>query len=519
MHIAVFNHFEFPTAETEIAARMRIAAERLGWRVDIVSNRAQLQRTGADFVLMTHFDAPKAGDAPAYGCMWNPPAYFENRPDRVDNVLSYDAWLTASPVIDEWVRARAAVAGRPCRTAPFYTGCHSVEFVPPRAETARLMYCGFNWDSLRCSRLFQELDAGGMLDVYGSADRWAHVANSYRGTLAFDGTAVLGALRAAGAGLCLHSPQHVQTGTASMRIFETVAAGAAAVCQEHRFIREHFGDTVHYFDAEAEPEEVHARIRDCVLRIRSRPGEAVEKARAAHEIFRRRFSFEVQLEEIGRRHAEWLASPASPSPARRAAAPVTPTVGDVRALAFGLDALRAEPDDVFVRGALKLLFERDPSRQEVADNVAALRSGMPRSVFVGRTAISAEAVLLNRSADWFRRLARHLSKPTFAGLRALWALPDASFVRGLYRLLFFREPDPAGLDSWTEGLRRGRSRAETVQLLALSPEGRLRCGRPAWLGRLTELEERHGRPVAPGTAAWMWLDRYIRGLYYTLTGY
>ena len=50
--------------------------------------------------------------------------------------------------------------------------------------------------------------------------------------------------------------------------------------------------------------------------------------------------------------------------------------------------------------------------------------------------------------------------------------PEARAVTRLYREILDREPDPAGLESWSEELRQGKSEAWLADVLRQSPEGR-----------------------------------------------
>jgi hypothetical protein len=62
------------------------------------------------------------------------------------------------------------------------------------------------------------------------------------------------------------------------------------------FVRREFGDSVFYLDHTQNPADVVGQLRDIVGRIHARPAQAREMARAAHEIFLRKFSLDRLLE-------------------------------------------------------------------------------------------------------------------------------------------------------------------------------------------------------------------------------
>ena len=74
------------------------------------------------------------------------------------------------------------------------------------------------------------------------------------------------------------------------------------------------------------------------------------------------------------------------------------------------------------------------------------------------------------------RLHGRLLRPLRRAPHRLRTLDDAAFVDRLYRNIFGRAPDPAGLAYWVERLQVGRTRGSVVVGFTQSPEGRLLLG-------------------------------------------
>ena len=299
MKVAIQNpYFGQLVAETELAQRISLAASSLGWTAAEVRTAAEIKAFQPDFTIALHNNSPKLAEFPTYGCMWNPPSFFEGTEKYVKHVLTYDGYLTSSKPIDRWLHHLLYTTPKRFFTAPFYTSCPKTVYQPPNLDAPRLMYLGSNWDGARFPTLFAGLDTQDYMSVYGNPDGWKHLKHSYRGSLAYDGERVLRSLNQAGVGLCLHRSEHRDSALPSMRIFEIVASGAIAICGEHPFIRSRFGDTVLYLDSEASAPEQIDRICELMEWIQSNPQAAIEKSAQAHQIFLEHFSLEKLLLDL-----------------------------------------------------------------------------------------------------------------------------------------------------------------------------------------------------------------------------
>jgi hypothetical protein len=305
LKIAIHNHFAGQkVAETGLSRRIHEAARHLGWEAAEVSSSAEINGFCPDFVLALHFRTPKLTRYPTYGCMWNPPTFFAKDDRFIKNILSYNGYLSSSAPITAWLKDILYSRHKNYFVAPFYTSCHCVPYRPPQIERPRVLYAGTGWDGARFQPLFERLDREPYMEIYGPRKAWRYIRRAYRGLLPFDGSSILDALNKAGAGLCLHRQEHRDAGVPSLRVFEIVASGAIAICQEHPFIREAFGNSVFYLDS---TDDMAGAIRQI---SEENPEKAVALSRKAYDIFQEKYTLEKLLSGIIPHH-ERLLSPKS----------------------------------------------------------------------------------------------------------------------------------------------------------------------------------------------------------------
>jgi GT2 family glycosyltransferase len=299
MKLAIHNPFKGESfAETELAKRISLAATNLGWKAEEVATSIEINNLKPDIVLATHIRTPKLTGYPTYGCMWSPPIWFEQEEILLKNVMSYDAYLSSSDSVNLWIEDLLYCTSKQFIIAPFYTSCNATPYQPPNLQNPHLVYIGSNWDGPRFKDLFLKLDHQDYMEVYGNEAGWQYLQSSYKGTLPFNGIHVLKSLNQAGVGLCLHRDEHSEWHIPSMRIFEIVASGAIALCSEHPFIREHFGDTVLYFSSHSTVDEKIQQISESLQWIKDNRKEALEMSREAHRIFTHKFTLEKLLTEL-----------------------------------------------------------------------------------------------------------------------------------------------------------------------------------------------------------------------------
>jgi glycosyltransferase involved in cell wall biosynthesis len=302
MKVAIHNEFFGENvAETELSNRICLAAKNLGWIAIEVSSSLEINQFNPDFVLVLHYRTPKLSGFPTYGCMWNPIQFsedyeaFTQQEKLKENILSYDSYLSSSPQIDTWLNDILYGTNKNFFIAPFYTSCHQTKYQMPSLENPRLFYAGINWDGQRFKDLFRYLDTKDYMDIYGPKTSWEYLNHSYKGSLPFDGSSVLNALHKAGIGLCLHKDEHRKSATPSMRIFEIVASGAIAICEDHAFIKQSFGNSVFYIDPSLSAKEKSNQISKYVRWIQGNHQQALDMSAQAHKIFTEKYSLENLL--------------------------------------------------------------------------------------------------------------------------------------------------------------------------------------------------------------------------------
>jgi len=296
MRIAIHNPFlgEF-VAETELSRRIYLAAINIGWEAAEVSSSVEIKSFNPDIVLALHFRVPKLVGYPTYGCMWNPPVFCELEDTFIKNICSYDGYLSSSSQVNFWLEDILYNTSKKFIVAPFYTSCNETSYQPPNLQNPHLVYIGSNWDGPRFKELFLKLDQEEYMQVYGNENGWQYLTSSYKGALLFDGVTVVKTLNQAGVGLCLHRDEHCKAHIPSMRIFEIAASGAVAICDEHPFIQENFGESVLYLSSNLNTDERVQQISEHLRWIKNNPKKALEMSREAHCIFVDNFSLEKLL--------------------------------------------------------------------------------------------------------------------------------------------------------------------------------------------------------------------------------
>ncbi|MDX2212965.1 MAG: hypothetical protein SFY66_06720 [Oculatellaceae cyanobacterium bins.114] len=307
MRIAIQNPFSGQqVAETELSKRFYHAALNLGWEAAEVYTSQEICDFKPDFVIALHNNSPKLAGFPTYGCMWNPLSFFQGTEKYVKHVLSYDAYLTSSLPVERWLHHLLHHTPKRYFTVPFYTSCAQTSYQVPQLDAPRLIYLGSNWDMPRFQPLFEQLDHQPYMEVYGNPSGWTHLKTAYKGALPYDGTSVFQVLNRSGVGLCLHWEEHTRYELPSMRIFEIVASGAIAICGEHPFIRDAFGDSVLYLDLSLSIEAQVQQISAYMEWIEAHPQEAIALSQKAHAIFLKHYTLEKLLLDIVPHHQQLL---------------------------------------------------------------------------------------------------------------------------------------------------------------------------------------------------------------------
>lgn len=163
------------------------------------------------------------------------------------------------------------------------------------------------------------------------------------------------------------------------------------------------------------------------------------------------------------------------------------------------------PDDEFVVGLYRHFLNRPPDPAGFEHNVSRLRLGVRRDAILRAISRAPEEIaagiddsLLEEAADWPSTTPAESDYPAL--LRGFWDFPPAAFVDRLYRMFLGREPDAAGLDSYTRRLAGGLRRSVVVREIALSPEAHVCKPDEPWLS-VVEAWDSSTDPAEPESPA------------------
>ena len=283
-------------AELELTRRFEIVCGRLGHEYFAGSSIRDAKDAKADFIFVLHYETAKVSPDFTVAFVWNP-ADFLRRAGRhaLVKTLTHDAHLYASDSLRRYFAGTCSESYRTTDMGNFYPSAERTDFEP--ASTFGLpTYIGALWQKGRHDDLFSALNDESAINGYGPSNGWSQFKNIYRGGFAMDGRSYQSIYRRTGVGLCLHSAEHLGEGIPAMRIFEVVASGCVAICDEHPFVKEQFGDSVYYINTKRSPREIVAEIKDVAEKIRGNTARSREMAETAHRIFNEKLCLDHLLE-------------------------------------------------------------------------------------------------------------------------------------------------------------------------------------------------------------------------------
>ena len=286
------------SAERELLRRFEIAGKNLGINISGGFSSEEAVYFKPDLILATHPYVAKDSNVLTVGCLWNPCQFMEAVPEFKPNTLTYDGFLYASESIKQWCHELTAGHPKDYLEGTLYPSSYRTTFATPRRFEFPV-YVGTNWDGERHGELFAELARRKYIRAYGPQSRWQKLQElgAYYGEVEFGSDKLFGVYEQAAIGLCLHHPSHLKDGIPNMRIFEIIASCALPICDDHKFVKEAFGDCVLYINIKEAPHVVAEQIIEHVAWIQSHPRQAAEMVRAAHEIYSKKYCLESLLLE------------------------------------------------------------------------------------------------------------------------------------------------------------------------------------------------------------------------------
>lgn len=306
------------TAEDECIARLKIAATALGLEcVEVHANGSLLSdpdtvitKKDVDFVLHLHYDTPKFYDAFSFVALWNPIQFYHEwgyqRTSR--NLSTHDDFVScSSPAADDHVgrMIRRNATHLPALFNLYHSTADIVH--PPSLGDHKLFYAGINWEAIsggksRHQDVLKRLDQAGLIRIYGptifqNVKVWDGYANYVR-EIPFDGVSMLDEIAKAGIALVLSSQAHKNSELMSNRLFESVAAGALIICDENKFAKKFFGDSLLYIDSRCSVEKIFEGIQKHLTWAKTNPDEALAMIAKAQEIFKEKFTLKKNLRDL-----------------------------------------------------------------------------------------------------------------------------------------------------------------------------------------------------------------------------
>lgn len=105
--IAIINPYlqggHTQTAEMESIARFVRAAKQRSIDVAVLTTTQEIEAYNPDFVLGITYQEGKLSNYPSYLTLVIPHSLVQNVPRFIRNILTYDAYVTASPFINKWL--------------------------------------------------------------------------------------------------------------------------------------------------------------------------------------------------------------------------------------------------------------------------------------------------------------------------------------------------------------------------------------------------------------------------------
>ncbi len=315
------------SAEKEWANRIKIAADKLGWKVKIVKKiylvpENEIAEFAPDFVISLHRDVLSKtdkkyqfkrymyfgdGNDDSFKRSWYQREYKLLKPKH-NKIINYDGFLFAysgSYLLEDLLKSKGKETFNWVFFAP-YMYDYNADFTTKNYANARMYFCGKIWDKLRTSKkyveFYQLLTDNKKVDLYGNCNLWKKFPAAWKGEIAHNGELFLKKIAEYDVALLLHSVTHLKAGAPTMRIFEAAAVGNIIISDRHKFIMDNFGDSVLYIDESKSAIDMYKQVAVHLDWIKNNPDLALEKAKHSHQIFKDKFTIEKNLSKITKMH-------------------------------------------------------------------------------------------------------------------------------------------------------------------------------------------------------------------------
>ncbi len=310
MKIAILNPWT-RSAETELQQRIKIAANNIGIEIQSFMKNTDIEAWSPDMVLSLSIAHAKATRYMTALAFWTPIARVMMDPKFMTSISSFDILLTPTEELANYSKELMSSCRKPYFDFRIWPSCYQTKIKGGVTPSSFLIYSGNNWDDrtdpskssigdfFHYAHSLQGTNSDKLnFKIYGPADSWKDFPRLYQGSIPFDGTTFLNTYREAGVLLCLQSDKHYDEGIPSMRIFDACASGCLAICDELKFIKESYGDTVLYVDRHATTNELYEQIFEHLNWARENPKRTNEMVEAAQTIFNKHHALEATLTDF-----------------------------------------------------------------------------------------------------------------------------------------------------------------------------------------------------------------------------
>lgn len=286
--------------ERELAWRIKIAGENLGWTVLLEENEGrQLQNIeDLDWVICLLPENPFPNSrCPNYLTIFHPSNYLNRERSLLPFYEQYDGYLLT-------IQAEKMRANKELYSIPFYPSVHSIPYQEVALNNLVIIIpvWGNRLIDPKFRILYKLLSRTGLVRFYG-VERNADIIDAgYMGKIPFDGVSVIKVLQQHGITLVIHSDLHNEEGIPTSRIFEAAAASTVIISDENPFVKQHFGDSVFYINTSLTVRELYEQVLEHLNTIYADPEKALKMAKTAHQIFIDQFEMSDQLLKLEKLH-------------------------------------------------------------------------------------------------------------------------------------------------------------------------------------------------------------------------
>ncbi len=307
VRMGIISNTEY-CGERELAWRIKIAAQSLGWDVFLDESRGRnlLKVKDLDWViclLSNNYYTRK--DCPNYLTIFHPFEFLDKEGKLLPFYRKYNGYLLTVNR-KESIETSLREENKGFFSVPFYPTIYPVAY--KKLELNHLMTMVPVWGNRlmdeKFKTLYKRLSQTDQVKFYGVHRNSRIIEKGYMGSIPFDGVSVVKILQKHGIILILHSDIHNKEEIPSSRIFEAAAASTVIICDENAFVKEHFGDNVFYVNTSKSSEEIYQQIRRHMNTISSNPKKALDMAKNAHDIFTSKFLMTDQLLKLYDMHQQ-----------------------------------------------------------------------------------------------------------------------------------------------------------------------------------------------------------------------